>query len=86
MRPARRPVTVTDHCIVKYMELVEGLDVPALRAAIAGLAEQAINAGAAATVQDGCRYVLDPVARTVVTVTPPATRGLIPTRRIGGAL
>lgn len=73
---SRRPtnITVTDHCVLRYLERVEGLDVEGLRLAIAAIVAPAIDAGAKGAVQDGWRYVLKPETRSVVTVVRPMSK------------
>lgn len=88
---SRRPttITVTDHCVLRYLERVEGLDVEGIRSAIAGITAPALDAGASGTVQDGWRYVLKPETRSVVTVVRPMTKSFAepaPHTRRGGGL
>lgn len=65
-------VRVTDHALVRFLERVGGVDVEALRQALARSMEEAAHLGAAAAVVDGYRYVLrtDEDGPFLVTVEP----------------
>lgn len=55
----KKPVAlVTDHAVLRYLERVKGVDVEAARLDLGLKVDAAIEAGAAATVSDGIRYVL----------------------------
>lgn len=49
---------VTDHAVLRYLERVQGIDVEAVRNDLGCRVDAAVQAGAAATVSDGIRYVL----------------------------
>lgn len=70
MKEAR--VRVTDHAMIRFLERVGGLDVEALRQALARSMEEAARLGAAAAVIEGFRYVLrsDDEGPLLVTVEP----------------
>ncbi len=102
-----RPIHVSDHALVRYLERVHGIDfddarrnvsridahlvqaaretfnlpVDAVRAHIAASVAVAMEARARAIVIDGWRYVLDPVGRTVITITWVAHKHSEPVRR-----
>jgi hypothetical protein len=64
----RKPVLITDHAVVRFLERVAGLDIEALRDALADRTWPAVQAGAATLVVGGHRYCLD--GRTLITVRP----------------
>ena len=49
---------VTDHAVLRHLERVHGIDVESVRLELGYKVDAAIEAGAAATVSDGIRYVL----------------------------
>jgi hypothetical protein len=49
---------VTDHAVLRHIQRVQGIDVEAVRRELGFKVDAAIEAGAAATVSDGIRYVL----------------------------
>jgi hypothetical protein len=49
---------VTDHAVLRHVERVLGIDVEAIRAELGHKVDAAVEAGAAATVAEGIRYVL----------------------------
>lgn len=50
------PVHVTDHAVLRYMERVMGLDIEAVRVAIAAKVAPAVLAGACGLKSDGFNY------------------------------
>jgi hypothetical protein len=64
----RKPVLITDHAVVRFLERVAGLDIEALRDALAYRTWPAVQAGAATLVVGGHRYCLD--GNTLITVRP----------------
>lgn len=64
---------VTEHTLVRYLELVVGIDVEALRRDIARIVARAEDHdGLTAILKDGMRYVID--GGKVVTVRPETAR------------
>lgn len=65
-------VRVTDHAMIRFLERVGGVDVEALRLALAQSLEEAARLKAAAAVIEGFRYVLreDEDGPFLVTVEP----------------
>lgn len=57
--------SVTDHAVMRYLERVYGVDVPALKRRIALATKEARAAGASGVKIDGVRYVLSPNGRVV---------------------
>lgn len=49
---------VTDHAVLRHVERVLGIDVEAIRNELGHKVDAAVEAGAAATVAEGIRYVL----------------------------
>lgn len=70
MKRRPRPVIVTDHAVLRYIERRHGLDVEALRAEIAASCATGAAYGAHYVLADGVRYVLrsDGPAAVCVTV------------------
>jgi hypothetical protein len=66
MKKPRHPIT--DHAVVRYLELVQGWDIDMVRAHIAELACPAIEVGASAKIIDGFKYKF--TNGRVVTVVP----------------
>ncbi len=64
-RPA---VVVTDHAILRHLERVQGIDIEAVRLELSQKVDAAVEAGAAATVSNGIRYVL--VGENLVSCVP----------------
>lgn len=65
----KKPVAhVTDHATLRYLERVKGIDVEAARRELGQKVDAALEAGAAATISDGIRYVL--VEDRLVSCTP----------------
>ncbi len=65
----RRPaITVSDHALLCWLERSAGLDIDAVRAAIAGCAEVGRGLGARIVVVQGVKLVLSADRRRVVTV------------------
>lgn len=55
----KKPIAhVTDHAVLRHLERVQGIDVESVRRELGFKVDAAIEAGAAATVADGIRYVL----------------------------
>jgi hypothetical protein len=55
----KKPVAyVTDHAVLRHLERVQGIDIEAVRRELGLKVDAAIEAGAAATVSEGIRYVL----------------------------
>lgn len=68
---AKRPITVTDHAVLRYLERVGGFEIEALRREIARRISEAAPEGASAIVIEGHRFILREDAvqgRTVTTV------------------
>lgn len=59
---------VTDHAVLRHLQRVQGIDVEAVRRELGFKVDAAIEAGAAATVSNGIRYVL--VENRLVSCTP----------------
>lgn len=66
----QKPVHVSDHALVRYLERVAGISLEIVRAEVRDLVRDAMNAGATRVVVAGCIYELNPKARTVITVLP----------------
>lgn len=49
---------VTDHAVLRHLERVQGIDIEAVRRELGFKVDAAIEAGGAAAVSDGIRYVL----------------------------
>jgi hypothetical protein len=49
---------VTDHAVLRHLQRVQGIDVEAVRRELGFKVDEAIEAGASATVSEGIRYVL----------------------------
>lgn len=65
----RRPtIAVSDHAVLRWLERSAGLDIDAVRAAIAGCAEVGRGLGARIVVVQGVKLVLSADRRRVVTV------------------
>lgn len=67
----KRPVTVTDHAVLRYLERVGGFEIEQLRRQIAARIRKAAPEGASAVVIDGHRFILrddDTHGRVVTTV------------------
>ena len=64
----RRPISVSDHAVLRWLERSAGIDIAALRAAIAGSAEVGRDLGARIIVIEGVKLVLSADRRRVVTV------------------
>jgi hypothetical protein len=55
----KKPIAyVTDHAVLRHLERVQGIDIESVRRELGLKVDAAIEAGAAATVADGIRYVL----------------------------
>lgn len=67
---SRRPITVSDHALVRYLERVAGVSLEIVRTEIADLVREALDAGATRVTIAGCIYELNPKARVVLTVLP----------------
>lgn len=61
-------VVVTDHAVLRHLERVHGIDVEAVRLELGQKVDAAVEAGAAATVSNGIRYVL--VGENLVSCVP----------------
>jgi hypothetical protein len=68
MKVQRRPIAVTDHAVVRWLERCAGVDIEAVRLRIANDVEAAVAAGAHSLFKDGMTYYLD--GTSVVTVIP----------------
>ena len=64
----RRPITVSDHALLRWLERSAGIDIAAVRAAIAGCAEVGRGLGARIVVVPGVKLILSVDRRRVVTV------------------
>jgi hypothetical protein len=49
---------VTDHAVLRHLERVHGIDVESVRLELGYKVDAAVEAGAAATISDGIKYVL----------------------------
>jgi hypothetical protein len=67
----RRPISVSDHALVRWLQRVEGLDVEALRDQIAASAAVGVAYGARIVVVSGGKLILDEPGESVVTVLRP---------------
>lgn len=70
MTRIRRPIGVSDHALVRYLERVAGVSLEIVRAEIADLVRDALDVGATRVTIAGCVYELDPRTRAVITVLP----------------
>ena len=61
---------VTDHCIVRYIERVLGLDVNAVRLLIRDRCKSAAAVGAKSVTVEGFKYEISRNSDAVITVTP----------------
>lgn len=59
---------VTDHAVLRHLERTHGIDIEAVRSELGHKVDAAIQAGAAATVAEGIRYIL--VGVTLVSCVP----------------
>ncbi|MGV8987631.1 MAG: hypothetical protein ACOH2H_15275 [Cypionkella sp.] len=66
----KRPVEVSDHAILRYLERVGGFNIDALRKAIAKRVQTSAPEGACSIVIDGFRFVIreDTQARVITTI------------------
>ena len=65
-----RPIRISDHALVRYLERVVGVSLDIARNEIADLVRDALDARATRVTIAGCIYELDPRARAVITVLP----------------
>jgi hypothetical protein len=63
-----KPVRITDHALIRYLERVKGVDVEALRREIAQVVARGHELGASAVRTDGFTYRIE--AGRVVTIHP----------------
>ena len=63
-----KPIAVTDHALVRWIERVGGVDLETFREAIRDDVRNAIEAGAVTVEVAGFRYSLNPRERSVLTV------------------
>lgn len=68
----RNLIRISDHAMIRFLERVGGLDVEAIRYAMARSLDEAARLGAAVVVIDGFRYILreDDSGPVLVTVEP----------------
>lgn len=66
----QKPVHISDHALIRYLERVAGVSLEIVRAEMRDLVRDAIDAGATRAVVDGYSYEMDPRSRTVITVYP----------------
>ena len=74
-----RPVRVTDHAVLRYLERAHGLDVDAVRRHLSGKVETGVRLGAVGVTVDRVKLVLEHHQLEVVVVT--ALRAKWPARR-----
>ena len=60
------PTNVSDHCVLRYLERVRGMDVEAVRKEIVGMVRPAAAVGAKRVTVNGFTYVID--KQVVITV------------------
>ncbi len=77
--PEPKPLTVSDHAVLRYLERVGGFEIEALRQSIERRAAKALLPGASAVVIDGHRFVVGkgpdgPVIVTILDTTPRMNR------------
>jgi len=65
-----RPIHISDHALIRYLERVADISLGIVRDEIANLVRDAMDAGATRVTIAGCIYELNPKARCVVTVLP----------------
>lgn len=65
-----RPIRISDHALIRYLERVAGISLETVRAEVSDLVRDAMDAGATRVTIAGCIYELDPRARAVITVLP----------------
>ena len=75
-------VPVTDHCVIRYMQRVMGLDIEAVRQKIAEAVGPAVRAGAIGLTKDGFNYRISDGA--VITVMPAGSAQLTRADNRGG--
>ena len=65
-----KPLHITDHALIRYIERVYGIDLDPIKAEIAGKLASSIKVGAASVKIDGITYcmVLNPGSVTLTTV------------------
>jgi hypothetical protein len=63
---------VTDHCLLRYIERVKGVDLDVLRAEIVAIVGPAVKCGATSVSSAGFTYCLAPTG-AVKTIVPGAT-------------
>jgi hypothetical protein len=61
-------INVADHALMRFIELVGGVDLSSFRAHIAEIVRDSMSIGATKVTMDGFIYVIDPKTRTVITV------------------
>lgn len=68
----KRPVRVSNHALLRYLERVGGFEIEKLRCEIASEVQARLPDGASALILEGYRYVIRDIAeaRVVVTVMP----------------
>ena len=76
-----RPVRVTDHAVLRYLERAHGLDVDAVRRHLSGKVETGARLGAVGVTIDNVKFVLEHHHLEIVVVT--ALRPRWPARRPG---
>jgi hypothetical protein len=69
-----KPITVSDHALVRWMERVNKIELQEFRDAIASVVETAMDAGATSICVGGFTYTINPKTRTVITVLAPEMR------------
>lgn len=66
-----KPLRVTDHCVLRYLERAKGVDIEAIRLHIAELCGPAARVGAASLKAEGVAFQIS--GSTVITTTPIGT-------------
>lgn len=64
-----RPLHVSDHAVLRYLQRIGGFEIDALRAEIADRVAQTYAPGATNVIIDGYRYVVEEAATGPVVVT-----------------
>lgn len=76
-----RPIRVTDHAVLRYLERAHGLDVDAVRRHLSGKVETGARLGAVGVTVENVKFVLEHHQLEVVVVT--ALKPYWPVRRPG---
>lgn len=77
----RKPISITDHAVLKHLERVEGIDVDAIRQRVRRIVSHADeHSGCSAVTKDGFRYVIYDGAVVTVKAIHRAKGRALPTR------